>query len=53
MPDDAENIFNDPVSIVWFYFLESQLKVCCNTIKNRKWHCFKQWSSWRAGYFSK
>jgi hypothetical protein len=25
--------FNDPVSIVWFHFLESQLKVCCNTIK--------------------
>jgi hypothetical protein len=25
-------LFNDPVSIVWFYFLESQLKVCCNTI---------------------
>jgi hypothetical protein len=28
---------SDPVSIVWFHFLESQLKVCCNTIKkNRK-----------------
>jgi hypothetical protein len=25
--------FYDPVSIVWFHFLESQLKVCCNTIK--------------------
>jgi hypothetical protein len=25
--------FNDPVSIVWFHFLESELKVCCNTIK--------------------
>jgi hypothetical protein len=25
--------FNDPVSIVWFHFLESQLKVCCNSIK--------------------
>jgi hypothetical protein len=25
--------FNDPVSIVWFHFLESQLKVYCNTIK--------------------
>jgi hypothetical protein len=25
--------FNDPVSIVWFHFLESQLNVCCNTIK--------------------
>jgi hypothetical protein len=24
--------FNDPVSIVWFHFLESQLKVCCNSI---------------------
>jgi hypothetical protein len=26
--------FNDPVSLVWFHFLESQLKICCNTIKN-------------------
>jgi hypothetical protein len=25
--------FNDPVSIVWFHFLGSQLKVCCSTIK--------------------
>jgi hypothetical protein len=33
MPDNAENIKNHPVSIVWFNFLESQLKVCCNTIK--------------------
>jgi hypothetical protein len=26
-------MLNDPVSIVWFHFLESQLKVCCDTIK--------------------
>jgi hypothetical protein len=35
MPNNAEIFFNDPVSIVWFHFLESQLKVYCNTIKNR------------------
>jgi hypothetical protein len=27
---------NDPVSIFWFYLLEGQLKICCNTIKHRK-----------------
>jgi hypothetical protein len=26
-------IFFNAVSIVWFHFLESQLNVCCNTIK--------------------
>jgi hypothetical protein len=25
--------FNDPVSIVWFRFFESRLRVCWNTIK--------------------
>jgi hypothetical protein len=45
--------FNDSVSIVWFNFLESQLKVWYNTIKNTKWYYFRQWSSWRTGYFSK
>jgi hypothetical protein len=34
IPKDAEKVFNDLISIVWFYFLESLLKVCCNALKN-------------------
>lgn len=25
-------MFNDPMSLVWFYFLQSQLKVVCDTV---------------------
>jgi hypothetical protein len=37
LPDDDENIAIDPVSIVWFHFLECQLNVCCNSIKTESY----------------
>jgi hypothetical protein len=33
MPDDAEKKFNDPVSLVWIYLLESHMKVCSISVK--------------------
>jgi hypothetical protein len=33
MPDDAEKVFIDPVSLVWIYFLESQMNVCPISMK--------------------
>ncbi|VVC30830.1 Ribonuclease H-like domain [Cinara cedri] len=31
-PTILKSFFNDPISKVWFYFLQSQLKVVCNTV---------------------
>jgi len=31
-PTILKSFFNDPMSIVWFHFLQSQLKVVCNTV---------------------
>jgi hypothetical protein len=33
IPSDAENMFNDPVSVVWINFVESQMKVCSISVK--------------------
>ncbi|KAF0755875.1 protein FAM200B-like [Aphis craccivora] len=32
-PTVLKTFFNDPVSIAWLYFVQSQLKVVCDTIK--------------------
>lgn len=31
-PTILKSFFGDPVSIIWFYFIQSQLKVVCDTI---------------------
>lgn len=32
-PTILKSFFSDPVTIIWFHFIQSQLKVVCDTIK--------------------
>jgi hypothetical protein len=36
-PTILKSFFSGPVAIIWFHFIQSQLKVVCDTIKRIEW----------------